>query len=122
MPEIIENYDYFTNGKNEAGFEQWQSKYTFLKKIGEGSYANVKMAMHKDLNQKVAIKIYDKKSLQETNRRKNVKREIQIMDSINHESLITMFEAYESRKQVFVVMQYMNGGTLHSFLKRLKDA
>ena len=63
MPEIIENYDYFTNGKSEAGFEQWQSKYTFLKKIGEGSYANVKMAMHKDLNHKVAIKIYDKKSL-----------------------------------------------------------
>ena len=44
------------------------------------------------------------------------------MDSINHESLITMFEAYESRKQVFVVMEYMNGGTLHSYLKKLKDA
>ena len=43
------------------------------------------------------------------------------MDAINHESLITMFEAFESRKQVFVVMEFMNGGTLHSYLKKLKE-
>jgi serine/threonine protein kinase len=63
MPEIIENYDYFTNGKSEANFEEWQSKYSLQKKIGEGSYANVRVAIHKDLNEKVAIKIYDKKGL-----------------------------------------------------------
>ena len=63
MPDIIENHDYFTNGKSEANFEEWQNKYTILKKIGEGSYAHVKVAVHKDLNEKVAIKIYDKKGL-----------------------------------------------------------
>ena len=69
---------------------------------------------------RVAIKIYDKKSLLETNRRKNVKREIQIMDKISHECVITMFEAYESSKKVFVVMEFMSGGTLLTFLKSQK--
>ena len=63
MPEIIENFEYFTNGKSEVQFELWLSKYSILKKVGEGSYANVKVALHKELNERVALKIYDKKSL-----------------------------------------------------------
>ena len=82
---------------------------------------SIKDSFDKFDGHEVAIKIYDKKSLYETNRRKNVKREIQIMDKMSHECVVTMFEAYESKNKVFVVMEYMSGGTMRSFLKSLQS-
>jgi MAP/microtubule affinity-regulating kinase len=54
--------------------------------------------LHKILNQKIAVKIYEKFKLLEPNRRKSVKREIKIMEKIDHECLAKLFEAFESHK------------------------
>lgn len=48
----------------------------------------------------------------EPNRRRNLKREIQIMKRISHPSLVSMKEAFESKKQVFLVQEYVSGGNL----------
>ncbi len=68
------------------------------KRIGQGAYAVVRVGLHKLLNQKIAVKIYEKFKLLEPNRRKSVKREIKIMEKIDHECLAKLFEAFESHK------------------------
>jgi len=77
----------------------------------------VRVGLHKLLNQKIAVKIYEKFKLLEPNRRKSVKREIKIMEKIDHECLDKLYEAFESHKQVFLIMEYVNGGSLHGYLK-----
>lgn len=77
-------------------------------------------------NTKVAIKIYDKLNLLDSQRRKGVRREIRIMERINHKNIIQLREAFDSKKQVFLVMEHAPGGSLHSLLKsrsnrQLKD-
>ena len=91
--------------------------YIIGKRIGQGAYAVVRVGLHKMLNQKIAVKIYEKFKLLEPNRRKSVKREIKIMEKIDHECLAKLFEAFESHKQVFLIMEYVNGGSLHGYLK-----
>jgi len=72
--------------------------YIIGKRIGQGAYAVVRVGLHKLLNQKIAVKIYEKFKLLEPNRRKSVKREIKIMEKIDHECLAKLYEAFESHK------------------------
>lgn len=58
----------------------------------------------------------------EPNRRRNLKREILLMTKIAHPILVKMYEAYESKKQVFIVEEYLSGQSLQFHLKNIKDS
>ena len=77
----------------------------------------VRLGLHKILNQKIAVKIYEKIKLLEPNRRKSVKREMKIMVKLDHPNNAKLYEVFESQKQVFFIMEYVNGGSLHGYLK-----
>lgn len=53
----------------------------------------------------------------EPNRKKSVKREMKIMEKLDHPNIAKLYEAFESPKQVFLIMEYVNGGSLHGYLK-----
>ena len=77
----------------------------------------VRIGLHKLSNSKVAVKVYEKFKLLEPNRRKSVKREIKIMERLEHPGIATLYEAFDTHKQVFLIMEFMSGGSLHSYLK-----
>lgn len=91
--------------------------YIIGKRIGQGAYAVVRLGLHKETNQKIALKIYEKFKLLEPNRRKGVKREIKIMEKLDHINIAKLYEAFDTHKQVYLVMEYVNGGSLHTYLK-----
>lgn len=66
---------------------------------------------------KVAMKIYEKKKLMEPQRYKSVKREIKLLERINHPNIIKLFETIETKNHVVLINEYADGGSLHSFLK-----
>lgn len=57
----------------------------------------------------------------EPNRRRNLKREILLMTKMSHPNLVRMYEAYESKKQVFIVEEYLSGQSLQVHLRRIKE-
>jgi len=77
----------------------------------------VRIGLHKMSNFKVAIKIYEKLKLLEPNRRKSVKREIKIMERLDHKYIAKLYEAFDTHKQVYLLLEYVNGGSLHGYLK-----
>jgi serine/threonine protein kinase len=75
----------------------------------------------------VAIKIYDKYNLKDSQKRKGVRREIKILERIRHENIVQLYEAFDYKKQVFLIMENVSGGSLHSLLtskpnRQLKDS
>ena len=70
--------------------------YKLGKVLGQGAYAVVKEGYHRVSNQLVAIKIYDKYKLSDVQRKKSVIREIKIMKNMNHENIVTLFDAIET--------------------------
>lgn len=104
---------FFTDGSSRESYDS----YMIGKKIGSGAYAQVAIGIHKVLNAKVAIKIYDKLKLLEPNRRKSVKREIKILERLEHDGITRLYEAFDTHKQVYLIMEYMDGGSLYSYLK-----
>ena len=91
--------------------------YIIGKQIGQGAYAVVRVGLHKPSNKKVAMKIYKKYKLSDPNRRKSVKREIKLMEKMNNQHIIKLYEVIDTQKYVILVMEYVAGGSLHGYLK-----
>lgn len=64
--------------------------------LGKGSYASVKLAIDKRTNEKVAIKIYEKFKLSDPNKFKNVRREINILSKMTHETIIRLYHVIDT--------------------------
>lgn len=77
----------------------------------------VRLALHKPSNSKVAVKVYEKLKLLEPNRRKSVKREIKIMERLDHKAIAKLYESFDTNKQVFLILENVEGGSLHGYLK-----
>ena len=90
----------------------------FGRKIGEGAYAVVRIATSRDNNQKYAIKIYDKNKLTDINRQRSVRREVVLLQKMNHPNIVKLIEAFETDSHVYLVMENVSGGSLHSYLKK----
>lgn len=92
--------------------------YIVGKQIGQGAYATVSFGLHKDTSRKVAIKIYEKYKLLDPQRRKSVRCEIRLMERLRHPNIVIFHEALDTPKQIYLIMDYVGGGSLHHFLKQ----
>lgn len=77
----------------------------------------VRLATSKIDAQKYAIKVYDKSKLSDISRQKSVRREIKLLQKMNHPNIIKLYDAFETDHHVYLVMEYVSGGSLHSYLK-----
>lgn len=84
---------------------------------GQGSYAVVKLAREKRTGQKFAIKTYEKFKLYDATRRRNVKREISLLQDLDHPNIIKLHHTIENTTQINLVMEMGGQTSLHSYLK-----
>ena len=85
--------------------------------IGQGAYAVVKKGFYIPASLTIAIKIYDKSKLEEPQRRKSVKREIKLMEMMDNEFIVKLYGVIETRHQLYILMEYVSGPSLHGYLK-----
>jgi len=92
--------------------------YVLGKHIGQGAYAMVFQGMRRDSGQKVAVKIYEKHKLLDSQRRKSVQCEIRLMERLRHPNIVAFHDALDTAKHIYIVMEYLGGGSLYHLLKR----
>ncbi|KAI8930161.1 kinase-like domain-containing protein [Entophlyctis helioformis] len=97
--------------------------YILGKTLGVGSTGRVKLGIHMETNARVAIKIISKESIDpgataaKTNEvNKKLEREITIMKLIQHPHVMQLFDVYETRKELFLVLEHVEGGELFDYL------
>lgn len=95
--------------------------------LGRGSYAEVRLAHLKGEDyeneadrKKVAVKIMRKSELDERDL-EDVRREVEILKSLDHENIVKVFDYYEDHRFVYVVMEYLSGGELYRNIDQLED-
>jgi hypothetical protein len=91
--------------------------YGFGKVLGQGSFGEVRLAWHRLAGQRVAIKSYEKAKLMEPNHWRRVQQEIRLMERLNHPHIIREFEMIDSPRRIHIVMEYVGGGNLCSYVK-----
>jgi len=92
--------------------------YIVGKQIGQGAYATVYFGLHKETSRKVAIKIYEKYKLLDPQRRKSVRCEIRLMERMRHPNIVVFHDALDTAKQIYIIMEFVGGGSMHHYLKK----
>ena len=94
--------------------------YLITKELGKGSYAVVKLAVHKTTKNKYAIKIYSKRSLIDPQKRSTVKNEINILKQIDNENVMKLYEVIDTPSNLYLVLEYIKGINLLEIMKNEK--
>ncbi|XP_073132041.1 SNF1-related protein kinase catalytic subunit alpha KIN10-like isoform X1 [Henckelia pumila] len=90
-------------------------RYKLGKTLGIGAFGKVKLAVHSLTGLKVAIKILDRQSIDNSEAEK-VRKEINIMRQLFHPHVVRLFEVIDTPTKVYVVMEYMNSGELFYYI------
>lgn len=104
-----------------ANHETVEDDYDIHERIGRGSFADVFRATHKVTGAVVAVKRIRKLQMLFGLFRKNkidMSAEVDVMRKMDHPNIIKLFDVYENRKEVALVMEYAAGGQL---LSRVSD-
>lgn len=97
-----------------------KQRFSVIRKLGKGTYGKVQLAINKQTGQEVAIKTIKKSKIENEQDLQRVRREIQIMSSIEHPHIIHIYEVFENRDKIVLVMQYAAGGELYEHVSRAK--
>lgn len=97
-----------------------KQRFEVVKKLGQGTYGKVQLAINKETEQEVAIKTIKKSKIESEQDLIRIRREIQIMSSIQHPHIIHIYEVFENKEKIVLVMQYASGGELYDYLSQKK--
>ena len=92
-------------------------KYEFLDKLGRGSYGQVFKAKEVATGALVAIKQIQKDKMDKYELHE-LREEIEIMRTCQHPNIVELYDIIEDTQQLFLVMEYVPGCTLHTYLKQ----
>ncbi|XP_053326104.1 NUAK family SNF1-like kinase 1 [Spea bombifrons] len=91
-------------------------RYELLETLGRGTYGKVKRAIERDTGKMVAVKSIQKEKITDELDRVHLQREIEITALLRHEHIIQVFEVFESRDKIIIVMEYASNGELYDFI------
>jgi len=86
--------------------------YKLGQTLGVGTFGKVKVATHAQTEQKVAIKIINKRKMEQMNMHEKIRREINILQFLKHPHVIRLYELIDTPSDIFMVMEYVPGGEL----------
>jgi eukaryotic-like serine/threonine-protein kinase len=95
-------------------------KYIATDIIGRGGFSIVYKGVHKSLNLPVAIKMMRHDMAMNTDFFANFRNEAKTIASLNHESIVKVYDIEERYRTLFIIMEHVVGDPLSEMIKRLK--
>ncbi|XP_064627795.1 5'-AMP-activated protein kinase catalytic subunit alpha-1-like [Lineus longissimus] len=91
--------------------------YILGKILGEGTFAKVRLATHLITKEKVAIKIINKTAIKKhPYMKKFFRREAVLMQKLQHENIVGLYDVMETENSYYMVMEYADGGEFVKYL------
>ncbi|CAB3409490.1 unnamed protein product [Caenorhabditis bovis] len=97
-------------------YEVLQGYYAVHDELGAGGFGKVRLATHLLTNQKVAIKIIDKKHV--GNDLPRVKTELDALRNLSHQNICRLYHYIETEEKFFLIMEYCSGGEMFDYIVR----
>mmetsp|Transcript_3614 Transcript_3614/g.7467 ORF Transcript_3614/g.7467 Transcript_3614/m.7467 type:complete len:588 (-) Transcript_3614:158-1921(-) len=93
-----------------AGKAAMNELFTFVKKLGSGSFGEVHLVEEKASKVKRVCKTICKDK--STVPVEQIEEEIRIMKELDHPNIIKIFEVFDDRHNMYIIMEYCQGGEL----------
>jgi len=93
--------------------------YKYGRLIGQGAFGKVNLGLNILTGRIVAVKSFDKNNTKLTgDNMKKILYETDLMKKLNHPNITKILEMFEDEKYFMIIMEYINGGNLFSFVKK----
>ncbi|KAI0397709.1 hypothetical protein F5Y17DRAFT_454861 [Xylariaceae sp. FL0594] len=125
-----------SSGNRKTHIGPWQLGKT----LGKGSAARVRLARHRTTHEVVAVKILAKNMTQltaagsmaeldkwdrtrdEFNAQRqmplSIEREVAILKLIDHPNIVKLYDIWENRAEIYLVLEYLDGGDLFTYINQ----
>jgi serine/threonine protein kinase len=88
-------------------------KYKVLERIGSGGMGQVYLCEHERMRRLVAVKVLPEAGAQDPSIFQRFQREARAGASLDHPNIVRVFDVDEDGKRHFLVMEYIDGVSLH---------
>lgn len=92
-------------------------RFDIIKKLGQGTYGKVQLGINKETGQEVAIKTIKKSKIESEADLVRIRREIQIMSSVQHPNIIHI---YEGKWRHYLIFHFLSTAANFQCLKTAK--
>ncbi|KAI8147967.1 kinase-like domain-containing protein [Fennellomyces sp. T-0311] len=99
----------------------FDGRYEKLCTLGKGNFGKVYLARDCRTGQEVAVKVVDKTSIKSGERRQHALNEKEICEGfaqrLNHKNVVHVYEVFTDNENIYVAMEYVEGGELFEKIK-----
>ena len=110
--------EFVENLKKAIGYVKFTDLYELKEVIGKGKFGVVNLGIHKKTGQNVAIKILNKENIKTDEDKELVRIEIGILKLCHHPNIVRLLDHLENNDYIYIVMEYIGGGTLGNYMKK----
>ncbi|XP_075390462.1 serine/threonine-protein kinase 32C [Tenrec ecaudatus] len=100
--------------KEDVNFDHFQ----ILRAIGKGSFGKVCIVQKRDTEKMYAMKYMNKQQCIERDEVRNVFRELEILQEIEHTFLVNLWYSFQDEEDMFMVVDLLLGGDLRYHLQQ----
>ena len=90
--------------------------FIIKEKLGEGTFGKVKLAINRQTEQTVAIKILIKNKISKEKDRLRLDKEIQILKSLRHPNIVHLYADVQTKYYLYLIMEYIQGIELLKYI------
>ena len=94
--------------------------YRAGKMLGRGAFGKVNLGMHKLTRKLIAIKSINQEYLSDDKQRSKIMHEVGILLRLRHQSVVKLYETFETKRHIMLVMELCAGGDLLNFVRKRK--
>ncbi|XP_032558823.1 LOW QUALITY PROTEIN: serine/threonine-protein kinase 32A [Chiroxiphia lanceolata] len=102
------------SGNEDVTFDHFE----ILRAIGKGSFGKVCVVQKTDTKKMYAMKYMNKQKCVERNEVRNVFKELQIMQGLEHPFLVNLWYSFQDEEDMFMVVDLLLGGDLRYHLQK----
>ena len=106
--------------KKAIGYVKFSDLYEMKEVIGKGKFGVVNLGIHRKTGQQVAIKILNKENIKTLEDKELVQIEIGILKLCHHPNIVRLLDHLENTDYIYIVTEYIEGGTLGQYFKKKK--
>jgi len=103
--------------KKATNYKDFFDYYSVGDYLGKGQFGLVKIGINLKTKAKVALKILTKSEISTI---EGLKTEIDILRVSKHCNVVQFLDYFENSNYIFIVMEYIKGGTLDEYMKRVQ--
>lgn len=94
--------------------------YRAGKMLGRGAFGKVSLGMHKLSRKLVALKSINKEFMSDEKQKSKVMHEVGILLRVRHQSVVKLYETFETKRHMLLSMELCAGGDLLNYVRKRK--